>query len=194
MESLNVLKSHLKKGQVYRRQDLVKWSNSVDRHLDLLVKDGTLEKLSQGLYYYPRTSAFGVTPPEEEMVVRRFLNDDRFLLTSPNNYNRLGVGTTQLYNSRVVYNHKRHGDFKLGNKTFTFKVKHHFPDRLSEEFLLIDLVNNLNDLAEDQDEVLNKVLNKVREKNPKIMAGAVAKYANSRTKNLLAPVINTGGN
>jgi hypothetical protein len=37
----------------------------------------------------------------------------RFLLTSPNAYNTLGVGTTQLYDKTVVYNHKRHGHFML---------------------------------------------------------------------------------
>ncbi|RYG31935.1 hypothetical protein EON81_21775, partial [bacterium] len=40
--------------------------------------------------------------------------DNRFLVTSPNAYNTLGVGTTQLYNKKTVYNHKRHGNFTLG--------------------------------------------------------------------------------
>ena len=43
-----------------------------------------------------------------------FLRDHRFLLTSPNAYNSLAFGTTQLYNQTVVYNHKRHGQFELG--------------------------------------------------------------------------------
>ncbi len=36
------------------------------------------------------------------------------LLASPNAYNSLGVGTTQLYDKTVVYNHKRHGEFHAG--------------------------------------------------------------------------------
>lgn len=56
-----------------------------------------------------------------------FLKDDRFLLTSPNAYNALGLGTTQLYNRRVVYNHKRHGKFVRGGRTYDFRVKPHFP-------------------------------------------------------------------
>jgi hypothetical protein len=110
---LDELKKHLEKGKVYRRSDLAKWSKSVDRHLDLLVAEGTLQKLSQGLYYAPEQTVFGKTPPDEEIVIRSFLKDDRFLVTSPNAYNGLGVGTTQLYNQRTVYNHKRHGQFKL---------------------------------------------------------------------------------
>src|ERR1700680_952246 len=105
MSKLDELKKHLKRGEVYRRSDLVKWSKSVDRHLEALVKDGILQKLSQGLYYFPEESAFGMTPPEEEALIRGFLKDDRFLLTSLNAYNSLGVGTTQLYNQRTVYNH-----------------------------------------------------------------------------------------
>src|SRR5258707_15881163 len=117
MAQLDQLKKHLKKGKVYRRSDLEKWSNAVDRHLSTLLQEGTLQKLSQGVYYFPKESAFGKTPPEEHELVSRFLKDDNFLVTSPNDYNTLGLGTTQLYNKRTVYNHKRHGDFKLGNRT-----------------------------------------------------------------------------
>src|SRR6185312_10897321 len=101
MKKIEELKKHLKRGQVYRRDDLSKWSKSVDRHLDALVEEDTLQKLSHGLYYYPKLSAFGKTPPEEEILIRSFLKDDRFLLTSPSTYNSLGVGTTQLYNERT---------------------------------------------------------------------------------------------
>ena len=33
------------------------------------------------------------------------------------------VGTTQLYDKTVVYNHKRHGSFSLGGRKFDFRVK-----------------------------------------------------------------------
>jgi len=58
-------------------------------------------------------------------LVGGFLKDDRFLLTSMNAYNALGVGTTQLYSKKTVYNHKRHGDFTLGGMTYAFRVKLH---------------------------------------------------------------------
>lgn len=85
-----------------------------------------------------------------------YRRNDRFLLTSPNDYNKLGVGTTQLYNKLVVYNHKRLGDFKLGNRTLTFKRKPHFPEKVTIEFLLVDLMNNLDNLAEDWVAVLER--------------------------------------
>jgi len=187
---LDDLKKHLEKGKVYRRGDLAKWSKSVDRHLDLLVEDGTLQKLSQGLYHVPEQTAFGETPPDEEILVRSFLKDDRFLLTSPNAYNSLGVGTTQLYNKRTVYNHKRHGVFKLGNRNFSFRIKPHFPKKATQEFLLVDLVNNLDSLAEDQEAVLRNVLSKAGAMDEGTLRHSILEYGNGKTKRLLAPLFN----
>ena len=53
MTKLETLKKNLRPGQVYRREDLARLSNAVDRHLKQLVADGTLTKLSGGLYAYP---------------------------------------------------------------------------------------------------------------------------------------------
>jgi hypothetical protein len=148
-----------------------------------------LEKLSPGLYYYPKQSVFGKTPPEESKLVRGFLKDDRFLITSPNAYNSLGVGTTQLYNKRVVYNHKRHGDFALGNQHFAFRVKPHFPYKLTEEFLLVDLLNNIDSIAEDKDAVLQKVKSKALSIDPKKLARAVRDYGGVRAQKFFTPLL-----
>ena len=189
MAQLEELKKHLKRGRVYRRGDLTRWSKSVDRHLEELTAEGTLQKLSQGLYYFPRESAFGKTPPDEAELVRSFLKDDRFLLTSPNAYNSLGVGTTQLYNQRTVYNHKRHGEFKLGNRNFKFHIKPHFPSKETTEFLLVDLVNNLENLAEDQSAVLRNVEGKVHSMDAKKLKAAVMEFGNVKTKNILMSLL-----
>jgi hypothetical protein len=189
MVQLNKLKNHLKEGHVYRRDDLKQWSNAIDRHLGQMVKEGTLEKLSQGLYYYPEKTVFGRKPPEEKELVRGFLKDDRFLLTTPNSYNSLGVGTTQLYNKRVVYNHKRHGEFRLGNRTFDFQRKHHFPSKATPEFLLVDLVNNLDNLAEDHDEVLTKVMARAASMDVLKLNSSVEDYGSVRTKKVFQSVL-----
>lgn len=185
MSKLTELKGYLVRGNVYRRADLAKWTKSVDRHLDELVADGTLRKLASGLYHYPKKSVFGEAPPEEKLLLQRFLKDDRFLLTSLNVYNTLGVGTTQLYNTRVVYNHKRHGDITLGNRTYKFQVKPHFPDKLTTEFLLVDLVNNIDLLAEDQDQVILNVLDKAKSMDKAKLKRSVKAYGNARAKKIL---------
>jgi hypothetical protein len=157
MAKLQTLKRHLRPGRVYRRADLAQWSNAVDRHLKQLVADGTLTKLAGGLYACPRETAFGKAPADDNTLVEAFLKDRRFLLASPNAYNQLRVGTTQLYDRTVVYNHKRHGRFLLGGRTFDFRVKPYFPRTLDKEFLLVDLVNNVDQLAEDRERVLERV-------------------------------------
>ncbi len=190
MEKLNTLMKHLRRGQVYRRADLEQWSKAVDRHLGELVENQTLQKLSHGLYYYPKETVFGVVPPEEKALIRSFLKDDEFLLTSPNAYNMLGVGTTQLYNKRTVYNHKRHGEFDLGGRTFFFHLKPRFPKKLTSEFLLVDLVNNLDTLAEDTQKVLSMVKTKAKTMDVKKLKKAVQAYGGVRAKKVLTPVLN----
>jgi hypothetical protein len=190
MTELQELKSRLKRGQVYRRSELAQWSKSIDRDLDELLKDGTLQKMSQGIYYFPKETAFGKSPPEEKELVRSFLKDERFLLISPNVYNCLGVGTTQLYNTRTVYNHKRHGEFKLGNRIFNFQLKHHFPPTATPEFLLVDLVNNLEKLAEDQEQILKNVLSKAVSMNGGKLKQAIALYGKAKTRRILEAAFN----
>jgi hypothetical protein len=189
MSRLQQLKKQLKPGEVYRRTELANLSKSVDRHLDELVQEGTLQKLSQGMYYFPKETIFGKTPPDENVLVQSFLKDHRFLLTSPNAYNSLGVGTTQLYNVRTVYNHKRHGEFKLGNQTFNFRIKPHFPKKVTDDFLLVDLVNNLEELAEDRVEILKKISTKVQLMDRKKMKNTVTEYGSVKTKKFFAPLL-----
>ena len=189
MTKLQELKRHLRPGRVYRREELARWSNAVDRHLKRLVNEGTLTKLAGGLYAYPKETVFGKAPAEDDKLVGTFLKDDRFLLASPNAYNSLGVGTTQLYDKTVVYNHKRHGNFSLGGRTFDFRVKPSFPKSLSKEFLLVDLVNNLDRLAENRTEVLARVKERTASYDTPRLERAARNYGNVRTKKFFSETL-----
>jgi hypothetical protein len=180
--ALDRLRSRLKKGHVYRREDLLSDSNAVDRHLKQLLEAGDLEKLAQGLYYAPKSSAFGRVPPKDEDLVEAFLKDENFLLLSPNSYNSMGLGTTQLYNKTVVYNHKRHGLFKLGNRNFEFRMKPRFPKKVDKEFLLVDLLNNLDSLAEDKDAILVNTEQQLDKFEVSKLLKTVSAYGAARTK------------
>jgi hypothetical protein len=186
MTKLQELKGRLRPGQVYRREDVTRWSNAVDRHLKQLVEEGALTKLAGGLYACPKQTAFGKAPPEDSELVKAFLKGDRFLLTSPNAYNNLGVGTTQLYNKTVVYNRKRHGDFQLGGRKFSFRVKPSFPKSLTKEFLLVDLVNNLDQLAESKEKVLARVAARAASCDARRLKRASSNYGSVRTKKFFA--------
>jgi len=192
MTKLDKLKRCLKPGHAYRRADLTRWSTSVDRHIKQLVEGGVLKKLSGGLYVYPKQTTFGPAPAADKDVVSAFLKDDRFLLASPNAYNSLGVGTTQLYDKTVVYNRKRHGDFQLGRRKFAFRVKRDFPKSLTKEFLLVDLVNNLDQLAEAKSEVLDRVREVAASSNGSRLRRAVRNYGGERAKKFFGHVLETG--
>lgn len=188
MSKLTELTRHPKRGGVYRRADLAQWSNAVDRHLKELVNKGILRKLSQGLYYYPKETVFGEVPPDEKVLARSFLKDDEFLLTSPNAYNSLEVGTTQLYNKRVAYNHKRHGEFESGGRRLSFRMKPRFPKKLTPEFLLVDWVNNVEERAEDTKVVLSKVQFKAKSMDKKKLQQSVNSYGGLRARKLFSPL------
>ncbi len=186
MSKLEEFKKCLDRGRVYRRAELAQWSTSVDRHLAQLVKDGTLKKLSGGVYYYPEKTSFGEAPANDAELVTAYLKDHRFLINSPSIYNALGVGSTQLYNETVVYNHKRHGVVKLGNRRFDFRVKHYFPTEHSVEFLLVDLVNNLDRLAEDKESLLEGVKRKAMKLDPTALVETVREYGGVKARKFFA--------
>ncbi|HEY8959760.1 hypothetical protein [Chitinophaga sp.] len=184
MNAASELKRKLKPGKVYRRGELAQWTNAVDRHLAELVEDGTLKKLQQGLYYYPKQSTFGQVPPEEKELVRSFLKDKDFLLTSPNAYNSLGVGTTQLYNKRIVYNHKRHGLFQLGSKLFDFRIVPHYPKKVTPEYLLVDLAGNMESLAEDPMELTTHLFSRMKKVDQSTLMRLFNYYGNAKARKL----------
>ena len=180
----NLLSRHVRAGKVYRREDLLPYSNSVDRELQRLVSAGTLRKLAQGLYFKPKTNVFGDVPPDEKDLLAAFLRDKNFLSFNPSIYNSLRLGTTQLYNKTVVYNHKRHGQFKLGNRTYDFRVKHRFPKpaQVTPEFLLVDMLNNLSELAEDEMDVLDHAQRKLGSFDQKLLRKMLEEYGSVATK------------
>ena len=189
MSALAQLSKRLRPGRVYRRKDLARWSTSVDRHLQQLLAEGRLEKVSGGLYMAPRKTRFGKAPASDNELVAGFLGDDRFLLVSPNAYNGLGVGTTQLYNAPVVYNHKRHGLMHLDGRPFEFRRRMSFPKAVSEEFLLVDLLHNLTSLPEDTEKVRERALERARMMDRGKLEKAVREYDSARARKQLEPVL-----
>jgi hypothetical protein len=178
--------TRLHAGKVFRRKDLAGSLPSVDRELGRALKAGLVRRVAQGLYYVPRQTPFGEAPPSEEELVRSFLDDDHFLLFNPSVYNSLGLGTTQLYRRNVVYNHKRHGVFTLAGFEFDFRDKPRFParDRVSREYLLVDMLNNLDQLAEDPDALLAAVRRKLDTFDAAQLESALREYGSARTRRL----------
>ncbi len=188
---MDLLRQHIKQGEVYRRSDLEYYSTAIDRHLAQLTKDGTLVKLNPGLYYAPTQSKFGTVPPDDHIIVERFLKDDNFLIISPNMFNTLGLGLTQLYNSSWVYNHKRKGEVEFNNRKFEFRLKAAFPKNITKEYLLVELLNNLDLLAEYPTKVLSNLPLYVTNFNTFSLVKATQQYGTGKTKSQIKNALRT---
>jgi hypothetical protein len=181
MKSTEKLKNAMLAGKVYRRKELAGFSTAVDRDLKTLVTAGEVQRLAGGLYYRPCTNPFGVTPPEDREIARAFLKTDDFLLTSYNYFNQLGLGLTQVHNHYMVYNHKRSGSFLLGGKQFKFRLVPAYPHKLSKEFLLVDLLNNLKHLPDSADLVMRNLKSRLGDFDRQAVREQLARYGRAGT-------------
>jgi hypothetical protein len=68
-------------------------------------------------------------------------------------------------------------------------VKHAFPRKLSPAFLLVDLVNNMNHLAERKSEVLARVKEYAASHGVPRLQRAARDYGNVRTKKFFAEAL-----
>jgi hypothetical protein len=184
-ETLNKLMEYLVPGQVYRRADLAFLSSNLDRHLAKLIAEGRLKKLSQGMYMAPKATAFGEAPPNADSLLRTFLKDDHFVVYGLSQFNSLGLGTTQLYNRLVVFNRKRVGEFKLGERTYSFHRWREAPKQLTPEFLVVELLNRLDELAEDRIQVVDRLKGKLKELNIRKLLYAATHYGTLSTQKKL---------
>ena len=187
--ALELMESSLNPGGVYRRSDFEEFTSNVDRNLAKLVKKGLFQKLQNGLYLCPKKTPFGLAFPDERELLSKFLNDDHFVVYGPSIFNSLGLGTTQLYDKKVVFNRKRHGKMKLGKRTYFFHRWREAPKSLSKEFLLVEMLNRLNELAEDHSMVMENVEKKLHEFNTMKLYNALNRFGTNSTQNKLRPLL-----
>lgn len=176
------LKENMKTGRVYRRHELRSFSTNLSRDIEKLMKEEAIVQAAPGLYYKPKMTKIGMLPATTEELVRAFLNDGDFLLTSLDQYNPLGVGLTQLYNETIVYNRKRHGNFVLDGRRFSFRRANDFPLNLTKEFLYVDLLNNKDELLEDTSHLEERMKEKTKELDRKRLLATARKYGKVATR------------
>ena len=85
--------SMLKRGRVYRTRDLSRWTANPARLARRLVGEGKLRPLARGLFVHAKEGRFGEVPPTDEAIMRAFLGGP-FILTGPEQWNALGLGTS----------------------------------------------------------------------------------------------------
>lgn len=132
-------KPPLEPGRVYRTRDLMPWSRNPSRLARRLVREGQLRELNQGLFFRPNQSRFGAVPPSDDELMRGFLGEDSdFVFTGPDRWNTLGLGTTEVFAAPLVYNTKRSGPFRFGNRRFNLR-RVAFPSDPPAEWYVVDL-------------------------------------------------------
>jgi len=88
-----------------------------------------------------KTSKFGPVPPSEEELIEGFLGTKNYIITGPRYWNALGLGTTRMFVSVIVYNTIYDEDVTLDNICFLFR-KVLFPTNPTVEWYTVDLFNN----------------------------------------------------
>lgn len=180
---------NLQTSRVYRTEDFARWGKNPSRLARRLVREGKLKRLAQGLFFRPRRGRFGEVPPTEEDLLRAFLKGEPFLLTGPERWNRLGLGSTGLFSRRLVYNTKRSGEFDLGGMKFLLR-RVPFPRNPTSEWFVVDLIEN-HDMAGvslgEIEELLAEALATGR-LDPGRLLDAAEDYGTERTRALVERV------
>jgi hypothetical protein len=135
-------KPRLRPGEVLRTEDFRKFTANPSRLVRRLVDRGELRQISRGLYAAPERSKFGEVPPSDEQLVRKLLKGDRFVFTGSDRWNALGLGSTAVLTVPFVYNQRRHGTVKLGNRRFELRQVPRLPLRATAEWYAVDLLEN----------------------------------------------------
>ncbi len=73
--------------------------------------------------------------------MRGFLDGAPYTFTGPQYWNTLGLGSTAMFASTLVYNTKRSGEFTLGSKRFVLR-RVAFPRKATAEWFVVDLLEN----------------------------------------------------
>ncbi|RJQ07859.1 MAG: hypothetical protein C4558_09040 [Dehalococcoidia bacterium] len=158
-----VTEQPLESGRVYRTRDLVRWSSNPTRFARRLVEAGQLQPLAHGLFAAPKRSRFGPVPPTDEEVMRAFLDGTPFVLTGPERWNALGLGTSATFATQLVYNTKRSGEFTLGRRRFLLR-RVAFPRNPSPEWFVVDLFQHAEQAAADRNDLTAVLTQAVRQR------------------------------
>lgn len=144
-------------GTVLRASEIKgNWGQNLSRDLHLLAKKNLLTNLAPGLYLRPKKLGEFAVPADHKDLIEKFLKTNNFLVRNLSDFNSLHLGTTQMHNKTYVYNQKRRGKFNFNNRDYYFVIRN-FPENLTLGFMLVDMLNNLEELGEQRDFILARV-------------------------------------
>lgn len=180
MRSAEKLLSSMRRGRVYRRQELGGLSTAVDRDLRTLLESGEVRKVAWGLYWRPPDSLADFTTPDQRGLVRAFLKSDDFLVLSEHP----SFGGLRLHDQALVYNHKRAGAHVLGGRRFDFRIVRAYPKAPSREYLLVDFLNHVAAFPERAELVAKGLRGRLHEFDRDQLLACLERYGHAAAKEL----------
>ena len=158
-----------------------------------LVDEGELKSLAHGLFVHAKQGRFGVVPPTDEEIMRAFLRGP-FVLTGPEQWNALGLGTSAAFAAQLVYNTRRSGEFTLGGRRFLLR-RVSFPKQRSPEWFAVDLFQHAEQAAADRDELTAALCGAVKRRrfDPERLQTMAREYGSRDTQKRVASALALAG-
>jgi len=153
----------LRPGRVYRTRNFLKWASNPQRLTSRLASEGKLVKLGHGLFLSPKEGRFGPVPPTDLELLRAFLDGAPFVLTGPEYWNALGLGSTAVFATSLVYNTKRSGAFRIGKRRFLLR-RVAFPKNPSPEWFVVDLFQHAEQAGVSREDLTSALANAIEAK------------------------------
>lgn len=178
--------ARLRPGKVYRTEEFTRYDSNPTRWASKLVERGELRRLRHGLYHVPRTGAFGDVPPSEDELLRAYFRGRPYLRTGPAVWNGLGLGTTVVEVTPLVYNTTRSGEVELGGRRFELR-RVQFPEDPDREYFVIDLLENAERAGADRTELKGALAAAVAKGRfaPELLRDQARKYGTRATRDLV---------
>jgi hypothetical protein len=173
--------------------------NAAAKAIERLIKKGIIKRVSTGVFYKPKQSAFGELRPREEELLKPYLFQDGkriAYITGGSLYNRMGL-TTQVPKTIKVASKAKRVTTQIG-KTQVKPVKS-YVDVTNENFFLLEILDALKDFKtiSDLDKksaivLLKNKLGKLTENDRSKIIRCALKYP-PRVKALLGALLEFSG-
>ncbi|HMH23648.1 MAG TPA: DUF6088 family protein [Puia sp.] len=151
--------------------------------IERLIKRGTVQRASTGLFYKPKQTIFGALRPNEEELLKPYLfegNNRVAYITGNSLYNRLGL-TTQIPNSIKVASRDKRIITTIGN--LKIRPIKSYVDVTADNYYLLEVLDAIKDFKKipDRDqqrsiEVLTGLLKQFNESDKKRLIRYALKY------------------